>query len=155
MTDATDAAALQAASNQRRIDHIRELAATGDPYQRCLTRYAAQLLLTALDTAHARNAEQRAERDRLAARVTELEAKLQAALRTLTAAQSRVARLERNWDAIRGWTSCHLYILQHRHTEHPDQPDVAPRIGLLEALTRCLDHLDGTDTTPAGDDAPC
>lgn len=95
MTDATDAAALQAASNQRRIDHIRELAATGDPYQRCLTRYAAQLLLTALDTAHA------------------------------------------------------------RYTEHPDQPDVAPRIGLLEALTRCLDHLDGTDTTPAGDDAPC
>ena len=43
--------------DQRRIAVIRKAAATGDPYERCLTRFAAQVLLAALDSAQARVAE--------------------------------------------------------------------------------------------------
>ena len=60
----------------------------------------------------------------------------------------RVAELEGNLSAVRGWTRSRLKVLADRRRDYPETPENRAKTAVLDDLTRVLDHL---DTIPAPD----
>jgi len=89
-----------------------------------------------------------AEVDRLNERVAELIERLGETKGESHGRLLRVAELEGNLSAIRGWTRSRLEVLADRRRDYPETPEQRAKTAVLDDLTRVLDHL---DTIPAPD----